>query len=332
MAVDDRVLGGLWGVHAGDSLGATHEFLRWEEIVAGRPAGWRLRDIIGGGKYRWDIGAATDDTDLTLAVLDAYLDRRGFRLEQAAANMLAWRRGRPKDIGRATRDGLDRFAASGDPRRAGAGPGAAGNGSLMRCLPTALARGDRTLRILESGEISAITHDDPLCVWSCVAYNEIAAALLEGAPVAGAVEAGRDAAATGRDPAAAQSVVGAIDEGRGLDLVALANDGGNPYGKSGYVLHSLSLAVAAVLDPRPLEEVLIDVVHLGGDADTNGAIAGGLLGVRDGADAIPARWVNALQYADRMRAAAAPLMSGRASVGGTLGGAANAHRQTPKNF
>ncbi len=35
----------------------------------------------------------------------------------------------------------------------------------------------------------------------------------------------------------------------------------------------------------------VGIVNLGGDADTNGACAGGLLGVRDGADAVPARWV-----------------------------------------
>lgn len=309
--IEDRVLGGLLGVHAGDSLGATHEFRSWNAIVEGHEPGWRLRDIVGGGAFGWAPGAATDDTDLTLAVLDAYLAPDGFDLRRAADNMLAWRNGRPKDIGTATLRGLERYDASGDPRRAGAGPGAAGNGSLMRCLPTALARDDRATRVAESAEISAVTHDDPLCLWACVAYNELAAALVDGSTPSDAVEAGRDVAAGAADPGVAASVVAAIDDGRGLPLAAAADQGGNPFGGSGFVLHSLTLAVAAVLDERALEDVLIDVVHLGGDTDTNGAIAGGLLGVRDGAAAVPTRWTDLLQHRDALLAAAPVLVARR---------------------
>ncbi len=309
--MDDRVLGGLLGVHAGDSLGATHEFRLWPDIVAGRPPGWRLRDIVGGGAFGWAPGAATDDTDLTLAVLDAYLDPGGFDLDVAARNMLAWLHRGPKDVGGATKNGLRNFERTGDPRRAGAGPGSAGNGSLMRCLPTGLARGDQARRVLESREISAVTHDDPVCTWSCAAYNEMAAALVDGAAPEAAVDAGVAVVAAQAPAEVAKVITGKVGEGRQLSVVDAADHRGNPYEGSGFVLHSLALAVAAVLDPRPLEEVLVDVVHLGGDTDTNGAIAGGLLGVRDGAAAVPARWVDTLQYADRLREAAPRLVAMR---------------------
>jgi ADP-ribosyl-[dinitrogen reductase] hydrolase len=36
-------------------------------------------------------------------------------------------------------------------------------------------------------------------------------------------------------------------------------------------------------------------VNLGGDADTNGAVTGALLGARLGAAAIPARWLDVLE-------------------------------------
>ncbi|MBL8415398.1 MAG: ADP-ribosylglycohydrolase family protein, partial [Propionivibrio sp.] len=42
------------------------------------------------------------------------------------------------------------------------------------------------------------------------------------------------------------------------------------------------------------EECLIDVVNRGGDADTTGAIAGMLAGARYGLQAIPKRWLKAL--------------------------------------
>jgi ADP-ribosylglycohydrolase len=45
------------------------------------------------------------------------------------------------------------------------------------------------------------------------------------------------------------------------------------------------------------EAALIDVVNRGGDADTNGAITGALLGARHGAAAIPDRWRAAVMSA-----------------------------------
>lgn len=50
--------------------------------------------------------------------------------------------------------------------------------------------------------------------------------------------------------------------------------------------------------------MLIDIVRVGGDTDTNAAIAGGLLGIRDGASGIPERWRCLLQYAEEFVAAA----------------------------
>ena len=76
---------------------------------------------------------------------------------------------------------------------------------------------------------------------------------------------------------------------------------------AGFVLDSLSLAIAAILDPRPLSEVLIDIVRIGNDTDTNAAIAGGIVGARDGASAIPVRWRELLQFGDEFTEAAAVL-------------------------
>jgi hypothetical protein len=49
----------------------------------------------------------------------------------------------------------------------------------------------------------------------------------------------------------------------------------------GYVLQNFTVAIAALRDPRSLEDVLVDVTKTGGDTDTNGVISGGLLGARD---------------------------------------------------
>jgi ADP-ribosylglycohydrolase len=172
----------------------------------------------------------------------------------------------------------------------------------MRCQPTALAVDDRTRRIRESMEISAITHDDGRCTVACAAYNEVAASLLDAAPPDQAIGAGRDVARQLGGTAVAE----AIDHGRHLRPAALALTGPTPLAHegAGFVLDSLSLAVAALLDPRPFADVVIDIVRIGNDTDTNAAIAGGLLGLRDGVDAIPPRWRAELQFADEFTRAA----------------------------
>lgn len=309
----DRIAGGLLGVHAGDSLGATVEFKSWAEIRSHYPDG--VREIVGGGPFKWPPGHATDDTDLTRAVLLAYLSPGDDVVRAAADNMIDWYDGAwpgrvpgegPVDIGGATSWGLRKYRRTGNPRDAGAGQNKAGNGSLMRCIPTAFAVTERFRRVRDSMEISAITHDDHRCTVACAAYNEMAAALLAGASPVKAVDDGRDTAADLGNP----EVADAIELGRTLRPADLAADGPGdalPAEASGYVLESLTLAVAAVLDPRPFPDVVIDVVRVGRDTDTNGAIAGGLLGVRDGADAIPAGWVSRLQFASEFRAAASSL-------------------------
>jgi ADP-ribosylglycohydrolase len=309
-----RTLGGLLGVHCGDSLGATLEFKPWSDIIRQYPNG--LREIVGGGTLNWPAGHATDDTDLTRAVLLAYKDyeeikRAGsiqaaeeFNIAQAAAEYsLKWNEGdwpgrkkgtRPVDIGHATRIGLKNYKILKNPEQSGAGTGIAGNGSLMRCIPTGLfASGKR--RTNESIAISEFTHNDPRCTVACAAYNEIVAALIDGKTPQEAVEIGKAVA----DDLNCAKVTDAIKEGEVLPLAKVASKGprgGIAVSVSGYVLNSLKLSIAALLDPRTFEDVLVDVVRIGGDSDTNGAIAGGLLGARDGIEKIPKRWLDKLQF------------------------------------
>jgi ADP-ribosylglycohydrolase/nicotinamide riboside kinase len=199
-------------------------------------------------------------------------------------------------------DGLRRYRATRDPRQGGAGLGSAGNGSLTRAVPTALAVPDRARRITESLAISAITHDDPRCTVACPAYNEIVAALIVGTAPADAVQAGLTCATE----LGQVQVADAIGFGRALRPAVLASTGNTSLDDdgSGYVLDSLALAVAAVLDPRPFPDVVVDIVRVGNDTDTNAAIAGGLLGARDGLAAIPADRLAVLQFRDEFLTAA----------------------------
>ncbi|KAF2109791.1 ADP-ribosylation/Crystallin J1 [Lophiotrema nucula] len=312
-----RTLGALLGVHAGDSLGATLEFMRWSQIRKSYPKG--LREIVGGGPFSWPAGHATDDTDLTRAVLLAYRDIetkekpaedvRTFRLTQTAAEYsLKWFLGdwpdrdqgsTPVDVGGATRTALMNYMQSKDASKSGAGKGAAGNGSLMRCVSTGLFARSADRRIEESMAISAFTHNDVRCTVSCAAYNEMVAALVEGKTPAEAAQAGIDTA----EDLECSSVAEAIREGTQTSLTDIKDEK-----CSGFVLHSLKVSVAALLDPLSFEDVLVGVVGTGGDTDTNGAIAGGLLGARDGIEAIPGRWLEKLQFREEFERVAEEIL------------------------
>ncbi|CAI6238245.1 unnamed protein product [Periconia digitata] len=311
-ARQSKTLGAILGVHCGDSLGATLEFKPWSWIKKTHPNG--LRQILGGGVLKWPPGNATDDTDLTRAVLLAYRDfeeykaardaqsTESFNVVQAAAEYaVKWNEGdwpgrskgsRPNDIGNTTKIGLRNYKRTKDTAICGAGAGQAGNGSLMRCIPTGLfATGES--RKSESIAISGFTHNDTKCTISCAVYNEIVDALVNGKTPQEAVEIGKVTA----NELGCMEVADAIKEGETLSLQKVANEG--PRGivsVSGFVLNSLKLAVAAVLDARSFEDVLVDLVRLGGDTDTHGAIAGGLLGAREGIEKIPASWLEKLQF------------------------------------
>ncbi len=278
----DRIGGGLLGVAAGDALGATLEFVSPAQIKQRHGV---HREITGGGPFRWRPGQGTDDTDLTWAVLAAYLDGP-FTLEKAADNMLVWFHTGPRDIGGATAEALRRLHRTGDPRTSGATrESSCGNGSLMRCIPTALARGDHGVRRRELAEISAVTHAHLQCIDSCLAYGEIVNALLEGAEVNEAVAAAR---ALDLHPKVREALD--IDPGLAADRLRT----------SGYVIHSLGCAVWAIQQDATFEEVIVALVNRGDDTDTTGAIAGGLVGVSQGVEAIPARWRRKLEYHDRL--------------------------------
>ncbi len=287
------------GVHAGDALGAPLEFQDAATIARLYPGG--LREIIGGGHFGWEPGQPTDDTDLTWAVAQAYVDDSFDPVTAAARRMLDWYRAGPTDIGATTRDALARLDRGGDPRSSGRRDEASqANGSLMRTMPVAVARlRDPNRRRAEARAISAITHAHPTCTETCIAYCDLAALLIHGADPQAAVEstirqmpasAVRDAIEDGATTASPERLMGP---------------------RGGFVLWSFRLAVWALLHTSDFEEGVVRVTALGGDADTNGAIAGGLLGAHHGLADIPTRWRGVLYLGDQLGEWAATVVAAR---------------------
>lgn len=280
MSPAERANAAMLGVALGDALGATLEFMTPAEIRAQHGV---HREITGGGWLRVKPGQITDDTGMMLALSDAIHARNGKIEALACAQAFdAWMRAKPVDIGNTVRRGISNFRLTGEPH-VKRSEEAAGNGALMRSLPTALATHGADFETVMAGwrAQAHATHHNDLSDQSGELFMRLVHAALDGA-------------------------------GKRQMLHEIAH----PFAKihptfafrpkrrdypSGYVIDTSQAVLQAFFDTDSFEECLIEVVNRGGDADTTGAIAGMLAGAHYGPGALPARWLNQLDPAIRER-------------------------------
>jgi ADP-ribosylglycohydrolase len=308
--IDAKVQGALLGLAVGDALGTTLEFSSptelpdFPEFAAGPH-----REMAGGGPFRLAPGQVTDDTHMACCLAASLRLHGRFVAEDVLARYRAWA-DITFDIGGTTRDGLLKGG-----RRAweASGRGAAGNGSLMRTAPIgALLASDPGAVLAASLADSALTHFDPRCQLACAALNAaVAFAVTEAAadPLTMTKAAWDVLPAAARALAMADPRIGdvvdlAFDDLR-EDLEAVLRPDPDLYQRSpiglritghgqGFVRVAFRLAFWELVHAPTFEVALVDVVNRGGDADTNGAITGALLGARDGRDGLPSRWTDAV--------------------------------------
>jgi ADP-ribosyl-[dinitrogen reductase] hydrolase len=274
----DRLRGVAVGAAVGDALGMPLEF------KPPLPANRLVRAMQPG---RLPAGSFTDDTEMALALADSLLDRATLDGADLARRFVAWYEERPPDIGIHTATVLREISlgcAWETASRAAhlAHPHSAGNGSVMRCWPVALAHGgDFDALGRDSRLQSEVTHAHPECLAACAFVNATICLLLAGETPRAAVAAGLAAAAP--PPGLRDAIEAAPGKGR------------NELPNTGWVRHTIESAVWGLLTTDSFEEAVVQVANLGNDADTAAAVAGALAGAAYGLEAIPAAWRNALR-------------------------------------
>jgi ADP-ribosyl-[dinitrogen reductase] hydrolase len=284
----DRAVGVLLVTAAGDALGAAYEF--------GPPRGPELEvAMAGGGSFGWEPGEWTDDTSMAIAIAEVAASGADLREEEALDAIVArwgeWTQD-AKDIGVQTGSVLRtarwlgltahtaREASAALHERTGR---TAGNGSLMRTAPVALAYlDDEAALVVAARAVSELTHYDPeagdACVLWCLAIRHaVLTGVLDVRIGLQHIDSDR------RDMWASR-----------LDVAEASQP--SDFASNGWVVEALQGAWSAITTtPVPQDDPATGVFrvdHLrlaldaavrgGGDTDTVAAIAGGLLGAAYG--------------------------------------------------
>jgi ADP-ribosyl-[dinitrogen reductase] hydrolase len=256
MNIRGKILGALYGFAIGDSMGATTEFMTPKMI---QMQYGQVDDLIGGGWLNTKPGEVTDDTQMSICIINALnemwqsyplINYDLFRTK-VMDKFVEWYKTGPKDVGGQCSKAINYYMITGE--FISEDTNAQGNGSLMRALPIALLGMGALELNLAQGKL---THNNIICQNILYRYMEMVNKCLEGEDVK--VRYDKDVS------------------------------------PNGYVVNTFECVKRHFAEARDFESGIINAVNEGGDADTIAAITGGLLGAKFGYDYIPPSWIEKL--------------------------------------
>ncbi|MBQ3663268.1 MAG: TIGR02452 family protein [Clostridia bacterium] len=298
-------LDGIMGVVVGDALGCPVQFLD-RETVARNP----VRGMRGHGTFNLPAGSWTDDSSMTLALLDSIRENRKFVYEDIMDRFVKWMYegeytpfGYSFDIGNGTKQAVSNYRWNGNVRTCGGrSPGNNGNGSLMRIMPACLycaVRNGKDLTDVDAVKlihrVSGLTHNHLRAKIACGLYFFMTRALInESGTLIERLQSGLD------DGFRYYGIMESNAEDlayydRLRDLSVFREVPAEAIRSSGYVVDSIEAAVWSLITTDSFEACELKAVNLGDDTDTVGAIAGGLAGLYYGYGAIPSDWLDKIQ-------------------------------------
>jgi len=291
MDAQQNVVGCILGTALGDSIGLPYEGLsrRRAAQLLGPPDRHRLC---------FGRGMVSDDTEHTCMVAQALIasgnDVDAFRRD-LAWRLRWWLLGLPAGVGLATLRAIAKLWLSVNPRNNGVF--SAGNGPAMRAAIIGAAVSDPAQLRTFVRASTRLTHTDPKAE-----YGALAVALAAQFANVGQLS----------DSAAYLSELQQRLEGEGDELMTLlaqaatsaqrrqstqdfAAELGSERGVSGYIYRSVPVALQACwLHGHEFRSAIIAIVECGGDTDSVGAIAGGILGCAIPVDELPQDWLSGL--------------------------------------
>lgn len=293
----EKLYNGIIGLAVGDALGVPVEFKSRLEIAENPVVSMR-----GYGTHAQPAGTWSDDTSLTLALLDSIIKKKKVDYVDIMDKFSAWLMGNAYtatgevfDIGNSTRTAIANYRQGIEPLKCGGTSECEnGNGSLMRILPLAYYLREQWDDTMEARmelvhNVSALTHRHPISLIGCGIYINIALRLLgDDADLYMGVDQGIKESFEYYDNKLYDEV---RSYARLRDLSAFLKLPEKEIKSSGYVVDTLEAALWCLLNTDSYKDCVLKAVNLGADTDTVGAVAGGLAGIYYGADKIPEEWL-----------------------------------------
>ena len=289
----------MLGHAVADALGVPVEFCRREKLAA-KP----IKDMEGFGTYPFPKGCWSDDTSMSLCVLES-LTKNKIDYEDIMNNFGKWYfkdeftpTGEMFDVGNACSTAIENYFKNKLPlNECGLKEEYSnGNGSLMRIHPMALylyTRDDLTLeeKIEVIHNTSALTHAHERSKIGCGIYSFVLWELLKEPDKINVFEGLKKAMQFYRDYPEFEKYSRIFEK----PFVILKR---KEIYSTGYVVYTLEAALWCLLTTTSYEECVLKAVNLGDDTDTVGAVAGGLAGALYGYNSIPTKWLDELKRKD----------------------------------
>jgi ADP-ribosylglycohydrolase len=305
----NKICDGIIGLAIGDAIGVPVEFRSRQELTKAPVVSMREY-----GTHYQPRGTWSDDTSLTLALMDSIIEKNEIDYVDIMNRFSNWllyndytATGEVFDVGNSTSRAIMNYGRGVNPLECGGiSEYENGNGSLMRILPTAYYLRKHSDLEIESQmniiyNISALTHRHPISLIGCGIYINIAMNLLEGMlSLYESVEQGIKTAFEYYERKAWNDVYAYL---RLMDLSIFLELPDSEIKSSGYVVHTLESALWCLLNTNSYAECVLKAVNLGDDTDTVGAVVGGLAGIYYGLEKIPKDWLDVLarrQYIEEL--------------------------------
>lgn len=298
---------GVLGVVVGDALGCPVQFESRKE-VSYHP----VKDMRGYGTFNLPEGTWTDDSSLTLALLDSLNKKNGVDLIDIMDNFVDWLEGGKFtpfgysfDIGGGTMNAIKAYEHGRNTEECGGrDEWNNGNGSLMRIMPVCLhcienKYGLREVELIHS--VGSLTHAHIRSNIACGLYYFMAKSIVENeGTLIERMQKGLD-----KGFAYYENTLTDITEldnyKRIRDLNKFSKVSVDDIRSSGYVVDTLEASVWSLINTESYVDALLTAVNLGLDTDTVGAVTGGLAGLFYGInddDGIPSWWIDKIKRID----------------------------------
>lgn len=306
--MSNKVLSGIMGLCVADALGVPVEFSNRESLRRNP-----VTDMRGYGTYNMPPGTWSDDTSMTLCLVDSLIN--GLDYGDIMSKFLSWAdeaKYTPYDevfdMGIATRKALMRFAQGGEPLKCGGrSEHDNGNGSLMRILPLAfflysiygsnVSESPKAMDIIHN--VSSLTHAHKRSQIACGIYISVACMLIDGADLTASIEHGiYNAFEYYKEHDEFTSELTHYE--RIINVKEFSDNSEDYIRSSGYVVDTLEAAIWCLLNTNNYKDCVLKAVNLGEDTDTVAAVAGGLADLYYGYDSIPEQWLSVIAKKDHI--------------------------------